>query len=110
MFHGTGIRKDVIFVCKTSEVPASACREFVVDRRRFLICERNGSYYAHSSSCPHQGNSLDGAQIWGDAIDCPWHHYLFDLVTGTNLYPKGTPALRTYPAEVRDGAVFVALQ
>jgi 3-phenylpropionate/trans-cinnamate dioxygenase ferredoxin component len=108
------------FVCRTSEVPTSTCREFFVGRRRVLICEHEGTYHAHSSICPHQGNSLDGASLWGRNIDCPWHHFLFDVVTGENVYPRSVyptdrpdllrtvAPLRTYATEVRDGDLFVS--
>ncbi|MGZ3498841.1 MAG: Rieske (2Fe-2S) protein [Vulcanimicrobiaceae bacterium] len=109
------------FVCKTSEVPREGCREFSVAGRHVLICEHNGSYFAHSATCPHQGNSLDGARLWDGLIDCPWHHYLFDVATGENVYPRRilpsdrhdllrtVRSLRTFTAKVRDGDLFVAL-
>jgi 3-phenylpropionate/trans-cinnamate dioxygenase ferredoxin component len=81
-------------VCTTSEVAPSSCREFQVAGSCVLICEYRGEYHAHSTICPHQGNPLDGALIWEGMIDCPWHHYEFDVVTGENRYPS-----RVYPAE-----------
>jgi 3-phenylpropionate/trans-cinnamate dioxygenase ferredoxin component len=107
------------FVCKTYEIPVSACRAFRAGDRSVLICERNGTFFAHSATCPHQGNSLDGARLWGDLIDCPWHHYLFDVATGENVYPRrvypsdrpdlqaAVRPLASFPTEVRDGAIFV---
>jgi 3-phenylpropionate/trans-cinnamate dioxygenase ferredoxin subunit len=108
------------FVCKTAEIPPSTCRAFQIGHRQVLICEYAGAFYAHSALCPHQGNSLDGASLWGSRIDCPWHHYLFDVVTGENVYPRrvypsdrpdltsSVAPLRTYPTEVRNGDLFVA--
>jgi nitrite reductase/ring-hydroxylating ferredoxin subunit len=109
-------------VCEASEIAPSTCREFEVGRRRVLICEYLGGYYAHSTLCPHRGNPLDGALLWDGAIDCPWHHYTFDVVTGENRYParyypeeilsnfaETVRPLRTFPLERRGGDLYVAL-
>lgn len=108
-------------VCAASEVPPSTCREFAVGNRHVLICEHLGEYYAHSPICPHQGNSLDGAVLWNGTIDCPWHHYTYDVVTGENVYPTrfygeefgdslatAIRSLRTYPLERRGDDLYVA--
>lgn len=109
-------------VCSVTDVPRGTCREFPAGRRTVLICNYNGEFFAHSAACPHEGRSLDGASLWGDVIDCPWHHYTFNVVTGENVYPSsvrpadrpdllaGAIALRTYPVQIRDGNVFVALE
>jgi nitrite reductase/ring-hydroxylating ferredoxin subunit len=41
--------------------------------------------------------ALDGARLWDGLIDCPWHHFQFDVVTGKNVYPR-----RVYPSDRRD--------
>lgn len=86
-----------------------------------LVCNYDGVLFAHSGACPHEGRSLDGARLWGDLIDCPWHHYTFNVVTGENVYPgcvrpadrpdllPGAIALRTFPMEVRGNEVFVEI-
>jgi 3-phenylpropionate/trans-cinnamate dioxygenase ferredoxin subunit len=113
------VSRAVTFVCKTSEVPQSGCREFKVGRRHVLICEYQSQFFAHSALCPHQGCSLDGARLWGDLVDCPWHHYMFKVTTGENVYPRRVlpndrpdlletvRSLRTFPTKVHDGKVFV---
>lgn len=108
-------------VCAASDLEPSACREFRAANRRVLICEYRGSYYAHSTICPHQGNSLDGARLYDGAIECPWHHYEFDVVTGENRYPSRSyppgvlealaapvPPLHTYPLQRRGDDIYVA--
>jgi nitrite reductase/ring-hydroxylating ferredoxin subunit len=113
-------RSRFVFVCAAFEVPRSACREFRVDGRRVLICEDGGGYYAHSAVCPHQEYSLDGACLWNGSINCPWHGYTFDVVTGRNeypgrVYPVGIPgpskaigSLDTFATELRGDRIYVA--
>jgi nitrite reductase/ring-hydroxylating ferredoxin subunit len=31
---------------------------------------------------------MDGADVYGDEIDCPLHHYAYDASTGENRYRK----------------------
>jgi 3-phenylpropionate/trans-cinnamate dioxygenase ferredoxin component len=96
-------------ICFARDVLPSTCREFEAGRRRVLICEYQGAYYAHGAICPHRGNSLDGAPLWKGAIDCPWHHYLFDVVTGQSQDPaRDVPSLQTFPLERRGDDLYVA--
>lgn len=108
-------------VTSVSRIPANACREFAVGKRRVLICAWRGRYYALSPMCSHEGNSLDGAAVWDGLLDCPWHHFQFDVETGENRYPKcvyptdrpdltdSVRALRTFALEVRGNDVYVDL-
>jgi nitrite reductase/ring-hydroxylating ferredoxin subunit len=108
-------------VCAAEEVAPSTCREFNAGRRRVLICEYRGTYHAHAALCPHRGNPLDGARLVEGAIECPWHGYAFDVVTGENrdpsvFYPpdmigdlfEGIAPLRTFPLERRGSDLYVA--
>ncbi|HYL27247.1 MAG TPA: Rieske (2Fe-2S) protein [Candidatus Nitrosotalea sp.] len=95
-------------VCATAEVAPSTCREFEVGRRRVLICEYRGGYYARAALCPHRGNPLDGARLVEGAIVCPWHGYSFDVVTGENRDWEPIAPLRTFALERRGDELFVA--
>jgi 3-phenylpropionate/trans-cinnamate dioxygenase ferredoxin component len=109
------------FVCRTADVPRSECRVFTVLGRDVLICENGGNYYAHSPSCTHLAYSLDWARVCRGAIECSWHGFTYDVVTGTNvepgiICPTGDPALSkeiaplaTFPVERRGDDVYVAL-
>ena len=76
----------------------------------------DGQAVAFGATCPHEGNPLDEARIWSDELDCPYHHYTYDLRTGRNGYPARVfPAVRRaelrdlllYEVEERDGYVWV---
>jgi nitrite reductase/ring-hydroxylating ferredoxin subunit len=61
------------------------------------------------------------ATLWDNLIDCPYHHFMYNVQTGENyfpknVYPKDYPKLqeqvrplRTYPVELRDSEVWVDL-
>ncbi len=76
----------------------------------------DGRPVAFGTTCPHEGNPLDEARIWSDEVDCPYHHYTYDLRTGRNAYPARVfPAGRRaclrdlilYDVEEHDGYVWV---
>ena len=43
----------------------------------------------------------------GQVLQCPWHGWEFDLLTGCHLAAGSSARLRGFPVEVRDGEVFV---
>ena len=43
-----------------------------------------GTVYATSNICPHQGAPLDEGMLDGDQIICPWHAWIFDVKDGTS--------------------------
>ena len=109
-------------VCNVRDVPPGECREFTAGGRSVLICEYRGTYYAHSAVCSHLAYSLDYAPVVAGAIECPWHRFCYDVVSGQNvspgeLSPLGIPELskpvaplQTYPAERRGDDIFVDLE
>jgi 3-phenylpropionate/trans-cinnamate dioxygenase ferredoxin subunit len=87
-----------------------------------LLINEAGSFYALQGLCAHQNLSLAEAKVWKGVLDCPWHHFQYDLYTGENLYPRRVyplatlPRLRdqirslqTYPVQVVNQAVWVGL-
>ena len=58
--------------------------------------------------CPHAGGSLASGEIDDNIVTCPWHQWAFDLRTGRSTH-SGQARVRCYPAEIRDGVVWVEL-
>jgi len=86
-----------------------------------ILANYEGEIHALYGICPHQDNPLEGATLWGPLLDCPFHHFQFDVRSGENhfpkrVYPDDMPRLRSqvrplprYRVEVRDGDVWVDL-
>ncbi len=79
----------------------------------------DGTVAASAVACPHEGADLSDGMVYMDAIDCPRHHYLYDLRTGVNRYPREVypadlaaclAALRVYPAKEEDGWIWVRVR
>jgi len=74
----------------------------------------DGTVVAFGVACPHEGNPLEEASLWGDVVDCAYHHYTYDPRTGINQYPRSVfpaqeaAALKALPIyEVREDGGFV---
>ncbi|HZZ00928.1 MAG TPA: Rieske 2Fe-2S domain-containing protein [Candidatus Baltobacteraceae bacterium] len=106
-------------VCNARDVPRSECREFPIAGRSIIVCEYGGEYYAHSPFCSHLTFSLDYAPVRDGQIECSWHRYCYDVITGENVFPGergvfGDPELAhpvaplaTFPLERRGDEIFV---
>lgn len=67
---------------------------------------RDGDHvWAVDAACPHAGNPLVEGELLGTTLVCAFHAWRFDLETGACLH--GEEPVRVYPAELRDGEVWV---
>ncbi len=106
---------------RIEEVPAGTSKLVLVEDRKVLLANWEGRIYGFVAVCPHQHNPLEGARVWDGMLQCPWHHFRYDLRTGQNLYPSNVyptddPRLleqiqpvHTYPLRVHNGEIFVGL-
>ena len=83
-----------------------------------------GEPFAVSNRCRHLFAQLGNGRVTDDGcLECPWHGALYDVGDGKMLRgpqgafkplagavkaTSGSMALKTYPAEIRDGAIWLA--
>ncbi len=60
------------------------------------------------NACPHANGNLSAGDVVGQVVSCPWHDWRFDLNTGVCV-DSAHPRVARYPAESRDGFVYVDL-
>jgi nitrite reductase/ring-hydroxylating ferredoxin subunit len=63
---------------------------------------------AVDNRCPHMGFPLHRGTLGDGILTCHWHHARFELCSG-GTFDQWADDLRTYPVELRDGAVLVDL-
>jgi len=66
-------------------------------------------YGAINNRCPHQGGPLGDGFLQDGCVVCPWHGYEYDPQTGATPAEFDDPPVTSYPVEVRDGGVWVAV-
>jgi 3-phenylpropionate/trans-cinnamate dioxygenase ferredoxin subunit len=109
-------------LARVEEVPPGRTKFVCAGERPVIVSNYGGRIYALYGLCPHRNNPLEGAAMWDHLIDCPWHHFQYDVRTGENhfpknVYPKDYPRLeeqlrplKTYPVRVEDGEIWVELE
>ena len=76
--------------------------------KQIAVFMHQGQLHACNNRCPHEGFPLvEGSLDAGCVLTCQWHNWKFDLTSGANLY--GGDALRIYPVQVRNNAVWLNL-
>ncbi|MGQ9502545.1 MAG: non-heme iron oxygenase ferredoxin subunit [Anaerolineae bacterium] len=68
----------------------------------------DGTYYAISDVCTHDGGPLVEGELQGDVIICPRHGARFDVRTGQ---VRSLPAYRpvpTYQVRIENGDILIA--
>jgi nitrite reductase/ring-hydroxylating ferredoxin subunit len=99
--------------------PGSLAKVVAAGEEVLLARLEDGTVAAASPVCPHRGEDLTGGRVYMGAIDCPLHHYLYDLRSGANRYPRNVfPAelaarlapLPLYPVKEEAGWIWVALR
>lgn len=89
---------------------ANGSAEIEVNHKKICISLHKDQVFACAAKCPHAGGRLADGYI--DALGnivCPIHRYKFNLQNGRNSSGEGY-YLKTFPIEVRAGAVFVGLE
>ncbi|MFB6219497.1 MAG: Rieske (2Fe-2S) protein, partial [Halobacteriaceae archaeon] len=74
--------------------------------RAIGLFHHEGEFFATDNRCPHMGFPLTDGTVEDGVLTCPWHHARFELSCGDTFDPFADD-VRTYPVEVRDGAVYV---
>ena len=110
-----GFRK----IARVEQIPPGRTGYFCVDTGPLVLANVAGEIFALSGTCPHQQNPLDGATLIDYLLDCPWHHFQYDVRTGLNHFPRNVyPAdipraqaqvgpLTRYLVEIRDDEIWV---
>ena len=81
-----------------------AGREFAV----FRMADPPGVYVL-DNACPHANGNLAAGRVKAGVVTCPWHGWRFRICDGRSA--QGSVArVRSYPAQIRDGDVYICLE
>ncbi|MBV8887449.1 MAG: Rieske 2Fe-2S domain-containing protein [Chroococcidiopsidaceae cyanobacterium CP_BM_RX_35] len=86
-----------VTVARAEEIPPGQTLTIQVRQCLILLVNDKGSFYALQGLCGHQNLPLTGGKVWQGVLDCPWHHFQYDICTGENLYPRKVYPLGSLP-------------
>lgn len=109
-------------IARVEDIPPGKTKYFHLDIGPVVLANVAGEIFALSGVCSHQKNPLDGATLIDYLIDCPWHHFQYDVRTGRNHFPRNVfPAdvpraqaqlapVSTYAVEIRNDEIWVDIR
>src|SRR3954469_12342240 len=74
-----------------------------------VIAKSNGEVFAFQEFCTHRYGPLSDGRIENGTVQCPWHRSCFEMRTGKVLHGPVKVDLKTFPVEVHDGKICIAL-
>ena len=69
-------------------------------RRKALLCNVAGEFYAVAERCTHAAYSLREGRLQGARLECPLHGALFDVRDGSPLRRPASKPLATHPVHL----------
>lgn len=72
----------LISIGKTTDFEEGKPRVVEANGRSFAVVKVDGKFYAIDNTCLHRGGPLGEGVMEGHVLECPWHHWKFDVRTG----------------------------
>lgn len=95
-----------VFVGKFREVRPGRGRQFQLDGKPVAVFRTPSGWFAIGDTCPHMGTSLSDGTLRDGAVECPWHHWKFDLATGRST-ERDWACVATYEVRVVQDDVYL---
>lgn len=96
-------------IAKIADLPDGKGKVVKVGRRRLLLFNIEGLYYALDRFCARRAAPLVQGEVIDGQILCPWHGNTFDVATGRCL-ANPEEKVQTYPVEIRGEEIWVGIE
>ena len=97
-----------ITVARVEDVPPGTVVAVEAGGQPIALANAGGEFRAVQGECLHLQGPLGEGRLEGAVLTCPWHGWQYDVRTGENEFDRAI-CLRTYPVQVEDGEVRVAV-
>ena len=94
-------------VASADECPPGQVLGVAAGRERIALINVEGDFYALLDRCSHQDYPLSDGELDGTRLECIYHGARFDVCSGRAMQLPAIRPVKTFPVEIRDGAVFV---
>ena len=96
-----------IELCSTSDVDVGTAIKVETNGLVLAVFNVNEAFYVTDDTCTHGPGSLSEGYITDDVVECDFHNGAFNIKTGEVVAPPCMIPLKTYPAIVEDGSVYI---
>ncbi len=87
-----------VTVAQVGEIPPGTGRTVQVNGIWIAVFNVGGTFYAIDNACPHAGGPLGEGTLCGAVVECPWHGWKFNVVSGQR---EGNPNIEVACCHVR---------
>ena len=99
---------EFVKVAKRSEIEPGQARLVEAQGKQIALFNVGGQFCALDNNCTHRGGPLADGMLIGEQVVCPLHAFRFHGASG-ECDQANVCAIEAFPAEVRDGTVFVTV-
>ena len=96
-----------IRLCGADDVVPGAALRVETDDYTLAVFNVGGTFYVTDDNCTHGPGSLSEGYIEDDVVECNFHNGQFNIRTGEVVSPPCMVPVKTYPAVVEGGDVFI---
>lgn len=101
------MQEDLIKVATVDQIKPGQLWYADVDGLPIALANVDGTIYAFSDSCRHEGGSLSSGVLRDEIVTCPLHGWAYSVRTGKSLIPPIGLRIQTYEVRIEDEAVYV---
>jgi nitrite reductase/ring-hydroxylating ferredoxin subunit len=94
-------------LCTTEDVAAGTAIKVETGDLALAVYNVDGEFFVTDDACTHGPGSLAEGYIDGDVVECNFHNGQFNIKTGEVVSPPCMIPVKTYPAIIEDGKVFI---
>jgi 3-phenylpropionate/trans-cinnamate dioxygenase ferredoxin subunit len=97
-------------VAKVDDVPPGSATVVDVKGVEIALINSDGNFYAIGNECTHAGASLgEGELVEPTILECPLHGSNFDITTGEPTVGPADEPVPTFPVQVENGVIKIAV-
>lgn len=93
-------------VARVDEIPPGQAKIVEINTRPIAVFNVQGTFYAITNICPHEGGPLGEGTLKGHIVSCPWHEMSFDIRDGLGT-DGGGYCVGSYEIRVEGQDVYV---
>jgi biphenyl 2,3-dioxygenase ferredoxin component len=98
-----------IELCEASDVASGGAIRVEAEGLVLAVFNIAGEFFVTDDACTHGPGSLSEGELYGDVVECNFHGGRFNVRTGDVAGPPCMVPVKTYPAVIERGRIFVEL-